>query len=209
MKIGSKIALFYTLISVLTTVIIIAVFYIFSTQYINKLYASYLREKAYLTAQKHWEKDEVDEQSYQIIQRKYDELLPEAHEILLNMDSLSEVRDTLNKYLTQHQQALLLAGQDSIPFSFKYKDQLGAALYYPDNEGNFHRTRHVPECLRNRNQGTFIVAFHISHLSQFRPDLFYRKNIFRPYSGSPATHTKGIEKNTGQQSEPPVKDYRQ
>ena len=31
-------------------------------------------------------KDEVDEQSYQIIQRKYDELLPEAHEILLNMD---------------------------------------------------------------------------------------------------------------------------
>jgi two-component system sensor histidine kinase ArlS len=137
MKIGSKIAFFYTLISVLTTVIIIAVFYIFSTQYINKLYASYLREKAYLTAQKHWEKDEVDEQSYQIIQRKYDELLPEAHEILLNMDSLSEVRDTLNKYLTQHQQTLLLAGKDSIPFSFKYKDQLGAALYYPDNEGNF------------------------------------------------------------------------
>lgn len=39
-------------------------------------------KKAYLTAQKHWEKDEVDEQSYQIIQRKYDELLPEAHEIL-------------------------------------------------------------------------------------------------------------------------------
>lgn len=137
MKVGSKIALFYTLVSVLTTVIIIAVFYIFSTQYINRLYASYLREKAYLTAQKHWEKDEVDEQSYQIIQRKYDELLPEAHEILLNMDSLSEVRDTLNKYLTQQQQALLIAGEDSIPFSFKYKDQLGAALYYPDNEGNF------------------------------------------------------------------------
>ena len=120
MKIGSKIALFYTLLSVLTTIIIIAVFYLFSTQFINKLYASYLREKAYLTAQKHWEKDEVDEQSYQIIQRKYDELLPEAHEILLNMDSLSEVRDTLNKYLTQHQQALLIAGEDSIPFSFKY-----------------------------------------------------------------------------------------
>ena len=128
---------FDTLLSVLTTIIIIAVFYLFSTQFINKLYASYLREKAYLTAQKHWEKDEVDEQSYQIIQRKYDELLPEAHEILLNMDSLSEVRDTLNKYLTQHQQALLIAGEDSIPFSFKYKDQLGAALYYPDNEGNF------------------------------------------------------------------------
>lgn len=118
MKIGSKIALFYTLLSVLTTIIIIAVFYLFSTQFINKLYASYLREKAYLTAQKHWEKDEIDEQSYQIIQRKYDELLPEAHEILLNMDSLSEVRDTLNKYLTQHQQALLIAGEEQHSFFF-------------------------------------------------------------------------------------------
>ena len=56
MKIGSKIALFYTLLSVLTTIIIIAVFYLFSTQFINKLYASYLREKAYLTAQKQKDK---------------------------------------------------------------------------------------------------------------------------------------------------------
>lgn len=206
MKIGSKIALFYTLISVLTTVIIIAVFYIFSTQYINKLYASYLREKAYLTAQKHWEKDEVDEQSYQIIQRKYDELLPEAHEILLNMDSLSEVRDTLNKYLTQHQQALLLAGQDSIPFSFKYKDQLGAALYYPDNEGNF-----IVLVMSRNAYGTEIKE-HLLLLSIFlilasSVLIFLSENIFRPYSGSPATHTKGIEKNTRQQSEPPIKDY--
>lgn len=135
MKIGSKIALFYTLLSVLTTIIIIAVFYLFSTQFINKLYASYLREKAYLTAQKHWEKDEVDEQSYQIIQRKYDELLPEAHEILLNMDSLSEVRDTLNKYLTQHQQALLIAGEDSIPFSLNTKTSWEPPFIIPIMKG--------------------------------------------------------------------------
>ena len=124
MKIGSKIALFYTLLSVLTTIIIIAVFYLFSTQFINKLYASYLREKAYLTAQKHWEKDEIDEQSYQIIQRKYDELLPEAHEILLNMDSLSEVRDTLNKYLTQHQQALLILVMSRNVYGAEIKEHL-------------------------------------------------------------------------------------
>ena len=102
MKIGSKIALFYTLLSVLTTIIVIAVFYLFSTQFINKLYASYLREKAYLTTQKHWEKDEVDEQSYQIIQRKYDELLPEAHEILLNMDSLSDYKTVISAMNLTH-----------------------------------------------------------------------------------------------------------
>lgn len=104
MKIGRKIALFYTLITVLTTMIVIGVFYLFSSRYIDGLYQSYLREKAFLTAQKHWERDEVDEQSYLAIQRKYDELLPEAKEILLNMDSDVVVRDTLNKYLSAGQQ---------------------------------------------------------------------------------------------------------
>ena len=97
----------------------------------------------------------------------------------LNMDSLSEVHDTLNKYLTQHQQALLLAGQDSIPFSFKYKDQLGAALYYPDNEGNFIVLVMSRNAYGTEIKRTPIVAFHISHLSQFRPDLF----IGKIYSG--------------------------
>lgn len=137
MKIGSKIALFYVLLSVLTTIIIVAVFYLFSTRYINKLYESYLCEKAFLTAQKHWEKDEVDEQSYLTIQRNYNELLPQAHEILLNMDSMTAVRDTLGKYLNEHQQYILLQGKDSLPLTFRYEDQIGAALYYPDNEGNF------------------------------------------------------------------------
>lgn len=72
MKIGRKIALFYTLVTVLTTMAVIGVFYLFSSRYIDGLYRSYLREKAFLTAQKHWERDEVDEQSYQTIQRKYD-----------------------------------------------------------------------------------------------------------------------------------------
>ena len=53
MKIGRKIALFYTLITVLTTMIVIGVFYLFSSRYIDGLYQSYLREKAFLTAQKH------------------------------------------------------------------------------------------------------------------------------------------------------------
>ena len=103
MKIGRKIALFYTLVTVLTTMAVIGVFYLFSSRYIDGLYRSYL-----LTAQKHWERDEVDEQSYQTIQRKYDELLPEAKEILLDMDSDAVVRDTLNKYLSASQQKQLL-----------------------------------------------------------------------------------------------------
>ena len=136
MKIGSKIALFYVTITISIIIIIILIFYFFSSHYINKLYDSYLKVNNYLTAQMHWEKDEVDEQSYQIISQRYNEVLPQAREILLNIDSSIMVKDTLSKYLTKNQQNILFKN-DSIPITFTYKKQLGAALYYPDNEGHF------------------------------------------------------------------------
>lgn len=134
MKIGSKIALFYTVITVGAIALIVLVFYLFTLRYINKVYDSYLSEKAYLTAQKYWEKDEVDESCYREIQQKYDELLPQAYEVLLNADSVTAVADTLAKYLDRHQQARLFKNE---PVTFVYGRLRGAALYYPDNEGNF------------------------------------------------------------------------
>ena len=135
MKIGSRIALFYTIITVGAIAAVVMVFYFFTSRYINHLYDSYLIEKAYLTAQKHWEKDEVDEYSYREIQQKYDELLPQAQEILLNTDSASAaVNDTLNKYLDSNQQARLFK---DFPVPFVYGNLRGAALHYPDNEGDF------------------------------------------------------------------------
>lgn len=117
MKIGSKIALFYTVITVGAIALIVLVFYLFTLRYINKVYDSYLSEKAYLTAQKYWEKDEVDESRYREIQQKYDELLPQAYEILLNADSVTAVADTLAKYLDRHQQARLFKNE---PVTFVY-----------------------------------------------------------------------------------------
>lgn len=135
MKIGSRITLFYTIITVGAIAAVVMVFYFFTSRYINHLYDSYLIEKAYLTAQKHWEKDEVDEYSYREIQQKYDELLPQAQEILLNIDSASTaVNDTLNKYLDSSQQTHLFK---DLPVPFVYGDLRGAALHYPDNEGDF------------------------------------------------------------------------
>jgi len=148
MKIGSKIALFYTGITICMLTCIMVVFYFFIYNYINKLYDSYLTDKAYLTAQKHWEKDEVDEGSYEIIRQKYEGLLPQAKEILLNTDSMDAVKDTLDKYLTQEQQKRLFMEE---PVSFRYKKEVGAALYYPDNEGNF-----VVLVLARNNYGTEI-----------------------------------------------------
>ena len=135
MKIGSKIALFYPIITVGATAVVVMIFYFFTSRYINNLFDSYLIEKAYLTAQKHWEKDEVDESSYREIQQKYNELLPQAQEILLNIDSIPiAVSDTLDKYLDVGQQTRLFK---NMPVTFIHGNLRGAALHYPDNEGNF------------------------------------------------------------------------
>ena len=82
--------LFYTSSAITIGVIVVVtlVFYLVSTSYISRLYYSYLTEKAYATAQKHWEKDETDDESYARIQQRYEETLPVATEILLNADSL-------------------------------------------------------------------------------------------------------------------------
>ena len=45
MKIGPKIALFYSLITMCAIIMVMSVFYLFSSRYINRLYESYLREK--------------------------------------------------------------------------------------------------------------------------------------------------------------------
>lgn len=159
MKIGSRIALFYTIITVGAITAVVMIFYFFTSRYINNLYDSYLIEKAYLTARKHWEKDEVDEYSYREIQQKYNDLLPQAQEILLNMDSVPvAVNDSLNKYLDSNQQARLFK---DFPVSFVYGKLRGAALHYPDNEGDF-----VVLVMANNNYG-YEIQKHILLLAVF------------------------------------------
>lgn len=134
MKTGNKIAFFYTAMTVGVIVIVTTVFYFIATNYISRLYYSYLTEKAYATAEKHWEKDEVDEESYARIQKRYEETLPVATEILLNADSIAESHAALSRYMTEKEIAQLYKGKVII---FHEKAKVGAALYYPDNEGNF------------------------------------------------------------------------
>lgn len=134
MKTGNKIAFFYTAITVGVIALVTAVFYFVATGYISRLYYSYLTDKAWATAEKHWEKDEADEESYARIQQRYEETLPVANEILLNADSLEATQATLSRYLTDKEIERLYNGH---VVTFHENAQMGAAVYYPDNEGNF------------------------------------------------------------------------
>jgi len=127
MKTGNKIALFYTAITIGIISVVTVVFYFVATDYISRLYYSYLTEKAYATAQKHWEKDELDEEDYARIQQHYEETLPVAAEILLNADSITEAHAVLSRYLTDEKIASLYAGN---VVRFHEGKELGAAVYY-------------------------------------------------------------------------------
>jgi len=133
MKIGSKITLFYTSITIGINLLIILAFYLFTSRYINLLFDMNLCDKVYLTAQKHFEKDELDMRSYNMVKDKYLSLLPQASEIILNASDSASAKKVLDRYLTSKQQHQLY--HNMVLFS---KDRLrGVALYYPDNEGNF------------------------------------------------------------------------
>lgn len=134
MKTGSKIALFYTAITIGIITVVISVFYLVATSYMNRLYDSYLMEKGYATAEKHWEKDEVDAEGYARIRKRYDESLPVASESLLNADSTAETTKVLSRYFTAKEIKDLYEGK---AVHFSQDKQLGVAVYYPDNEGNF------------------------------------------------------------------------
>lgn len=133
MKAGTKIALFYSALTIGVLLLVTAGFYLFSIHDISRLYYSYLSERAYVTAQKHWEKDEVDEERYAHIQWQYKEALPVTTEMSLDADS-TETRQLLLRYLDKGQIEALYAHE---LIRFCHATQMGVALYYPDNEGNF------------------------------------------------------------------------
>lgn len=134
MKTGNKIALFYSTVTLGVIAAVTLCFYLIATSYIERLYYSYLTEKAYATAEKQWKKDEVDAESYARIQERYEETLPVATEILLDADSLPATPRALQPYLTEAAIQALYRGE---VVRFRTNKQAGAALYYPDNEGNF------------------------------------------------------------------------
>ena len=134
MKTGTKIALFYSAITIGVITLVTLLFYWIASGYVNRLYYSYLTEKAYATAAKHWEKDELSAEDYARIEQHYDETLPVATEILLDADLTGATRDSLSRYLTDTEMDQLYRGE---PVRIQKGHLLGAAVYYPDNEGNF------------------------------------------------------------------------
>ena len=178
MKTGNKIAFFYTAMTVGIIALVTVAFYFIATNYISRLYYSYLTEKAYATAEKHWEKDEVDEESYARIQKRYEETLPVATEILLNADSVAETHVTLVRYMTEKEIERLYKGE---VITFHEKEKVGAALYYPDNEGNFIVPCYLQQPVWRRYPAAYRLVAAGFDCYKCGTDLFCRKALCNPH----------------------------
>ena len=108
--------------------------YLLTRHHLATVHYSYLLEKASLTAQKNYERDELPTCSYDTLIHSYARLLPSATEV--TVDSLApHATDTLLHYMGNKALQQLLA-HGAAPF--RYRGIAGAAIYYPDNEGSFY-----------------------------------------------------------------------
>lgn len=134
MKIKTKLAFLYTSITVGMLVVVFVFVYFLTSQNINSNYYMLLLDKALITAQKHFEKDELNQQAYQKVLDAYQSLLPETSERIIVANHKDEAILELESFLSRNQIRELF---DKEELKFQQDSLNGVGIYYPDNEGNF------------------------------------------------------------------------
>ena len=150
MKIKTKLALLYTSITVGILMIVFVFVYTLTSKNIDDNYSSLLFDKALITAEKHFEKDEVSQQAYQKILDTYQTLLPETSETVIVANNKQEAVVELQQFLNSIQIEKLY-NEKRIIFEINNLD--GVGIYYPDNEGDF-----IIIVVAENTQGNFIKA---------------------------------------------------
>lgn len=134
MKIKTKLALLYTSITVSILAIVFAFVYIITSKSIDNNYYTLLSEKALITAEKHFEKDELSQTAYQKILDIYYDLLPETSEKIIIANDIQKATTELNPILNSDQIEKLFNEKQ---VKFKLNNADAVSIYYEDNEGNF------------------------------------------------------------------------
>lgn len=151
MKIKNKLALHYTSITIGILIMVFVFVYTLTTKTINNHHYSLLAEKALLTAQKHFEKDELSEFAYQRVLDAYQEILPGTTEEVIISNNIDIAIQELQGYLSEVEIEDLF---NKHHVDFELNDTNAVAIYYEDNEGNF-----VVIVSAENTQGDYISAY--------------------------------------------------
>lgn len=134
MKIKTKLALLYTSITVGILAVVFVFVYIITSKSIDNNYYTLLSEKALITAQKYFEKDELNQTAYQKILDIYKDLLPETSERIITANDIEDATTELQSFLNKKQLRALFS-KKQLKFKLDQFDAVG--IYYSDNEGDF------------------------------------------------------------------------
>lgn len=134
MKIKTKLALLYTSITVVILMVVFIFVYLLTSKNIDSNYYTLLLDKALITAQKHFEKDELSQQAYQKVLDAYQRLLPETSERIIVANNRHDATVELQSFLNERQIDELFRTEQ---LKFEIDNLSGVGIYYPDNEGNF------------------------------------------------------------------------
>ncbi len=181
MKIRNKIALFYTFVTFIVLLGVFILVYFITTRAINQNFYTYLEEKAFITAEKHFEEDEVSRLVYESVLKNYSLLLPDAEEIVLDAKDTQSTIDSLKTYISARQIKQLYQQKN---IKFRHDHHQGFAIYYPDNEGDF-----IVAIMAHNQQGEYIIGtllkilitvFLIALLFVYCVGLVYARQILHP-----------------------------
>ena len=134
MKIKTKLALLYTSITVGILMVVFVLVYFLTSKIIDNNYYTLLFEKALITAQRNFEKDELSQHAYQKILDTYQNLLPETSETVIIANSKQDAAIELQSFLNNNQIEKLFNDEQ---LKFEINNLNGVGIYYADNEGDF------------------------------------------------------------------------
>ena len=134
MKIGNKISLLYSGITIGLVVITTLIFFLAASNYTNDIYYHYLEEKAHALAEEKFSEDELDPVKYRNVVLRRQNSIPTSKELFVDLADAPSAAEQLSQYLEPEEMARLL---DNQIIRFEEGGEVGIAFIYYDNTGTF------------------------------------------------------------------------
>lgn len=134
MKIGNKISLIYSMITIGLVVITALIFFFIASNFTQSIYYKYLEEKAHALAEERFSEDELDPVKYRNVVIRRQNSIPTSKEMFINLADRCAAQKELAQYLDQEEIERLFANQT---IKFEERQEVGIAFVYYDNTGTF------------------------------------------------------------------------
>ena len=134
MKIGNKISLIYSMITIGLVVITALIFFFVASNLTQNIYFKYLEEKAHALAEEKFSEDELDPVKYRNVVIRRQNSIPTSKEMFINLAHREAARKQLQEYLDKDEIERLFANQT---IRFEEHQEVGIAFVYYDNTGTF------------------------------------------------------------------------